>query len=88
MIWQELQLRPLENIRIRGLMGMASFITDPEKLRKEFRYLRTLFDKYVSVKGPNFDLQTLSMGMSSDYKIAIEEGSTMIRVGSLLFGPR
>ncbi|MEO7924504.1 MAG: YggS family pyridoxal phosphate-dependent enzyme [Chitinophagaceae bacterium] len=71
----------LENIRIKGLMGMASFTDDFKKVRKEFRRLKELFDAY-----PN--LQTLSMGMSSDYRIALEEGTTMLRIGSLLLGER
>jgi pyridoxal phosphate enzyme (YggS family) len=75
------QLHELKNIRIQGLMGMASFTENEEQIRKEFRYLKTLFDKYTQ-------LQTLSMGMSADYEIAIEEGSNMVRIGSLIFGSR
>lgn len=71
----------LKNVKVTGLMGMASFIDDINKIRDEFRHLRYLFDQYAQ-----FD--TLSMGMSADYKIAIEEGSTMVRIGSLLFGER
>jgi pyridoxal phosphate enzyme (YggS family) len=81
-------LQELKNIRITGFMGMASFTEDENKIRKEFRYLKTLFDKYASLSTVNCQLSTLSMGMSSDYKIAIEEGSTMVRIGSLLFGAR
>jgi pyridoxal phosphate enzyme (YggS family) len=77
---------PLSNVRIAGLMGMASFIDDMEKIRKEFKYLKSLFDKQLRTS--NFELQTLSMGMSSDYPIAIEEGSNMVRIGSLIFGSR
>ncbi|HXL57509.1 MAG TPA: YggS family pyridoxal phosphate-dependent enzyme [Chitinophagaceae bacterium] len=77
---------PMENINVTGLMGMASFTDDMDKVRSEFKYLKALFDKYQQTT--NYKLQTLSMGMSSDYKIAIEEGSNMIRVGSLLFGER
>jgi PLP dependent protein len=62
-------------------MGMASFTDDKEKIRTEFKYLKSLFDKYAK-------LQTLSMGMSSDYTIAMEEGTTMVRIGSLIFGER
>ncbi|MFI5187875.1 MAG: YggS family pyridoxal phosphate-dependent enzyme [Chitinophagales bacterium] len=75
----------LANIRIRGLMGMASFTDDLEKLRKEFQYLKSLFGKLIT---HNSQLITLSMGMSGDYHIAIEEGSTMVRIGSLIFGAR
>jgi pyridoxal phosphate enzyme (YggS family) len=82
----------LTNIRVKGLMGMASFTDDMNKVRNEFRYLKTIFDTYAIphlVPGETkHKLQTLSMGMSSDYKIAIEEGSTMVRIGSLLFGAR
>jgi len=77
--WNE--LKELKNIRVVGLMGMASFTDDMNKVRQEFRYLKLLFDKYSK-------LTILSMGMSSDYKIAIEEGSNMVRIGSLLFGER
>lgn len=76
------------NVCINGLMGMASFSDDLQKVRRELQSLKTLFDTYVSLSASNFNLQTLSMGMSGDYKIAIEEGSNMVRIGSLLFGAR
>jgi pyridoxal phosphate enzyme (YggS family) len=76
------RLGELTNARVRGLMGMASFSSDENKLRDEFRQLKALFDKY----GKDWD--TLSMGMSGDYQLAVEEGSTMVRIGSLLFGAR
>lgn len=83
-------LAELKNIRIRGLMGMASFTEDMDKVRREFKQLKAIFDRCaataVSIDNCQFD--TLSMGMSSDYDIAIEEGSTMVRIGSLLFGSR
>ncbi len=93
------QSAQMANVRICGLMGMASFTDDMNKVRNEFRYLKTLFDKYAQPHGSfakdqiamatlNLKLRVLSMGMSSDYKIAIEEGSTMVRIGSLLFGER
>ncbi|MBX2934038.1 MAG: YggS family pyridoxal phosphate-dependent enzyme [Ferruginibacter sp.] len=72
----------LKNIQICGLMGMASFSDDMDLVRSEFKYLEELFNK----SGPAFNI--LSMGMSADYKIALEEGSNMIRIGSLLFGSR
>jgi pyridoxal phosphate enzyme (YggS family) len=78
----------MPNARICGLMGMASFTEDLGKVRKEFRYLKELFDSHAKPGTLNFKLETLSMGMSSDYTIAIEEGSNMVRVGSLLFGER
>jgi PLP dependent protein len=78
----------MTNVRIVGLMGMASFTDDMEKVRGEFRRLKEFFDKCNQPQARNLKLQTLSMGMSSDYKIAIEEGGTMVRIGSLLFGER
>jgi len=78
----------LLHIRITGLMGMASFTGDEKKVRGEFEYLSSLFDKYSRHHTTNFHLQHLSMGMSTDYKIAIEEGSNMVRIGSLIFGAR
>ena len=82
---QQLDGMPLNHIKITGLMGMASFTEDAKKIRNEFRYLKSLFDECIKAGLP---LQTISMGMSSDYKIAIEEGSNMVRIGSLLFGER
>ena len=78
----------LNNVSIKGLMGMASFTEDKEKIRKEFKYLKSLFDKYAQSSDADCRLQILSMGMSADYAIAIEEGSTMVRIGSLIFGER
>ena len=74
------------NARIRGLMGMASFTENMDTVRSEFKYLKSLFDKHVILSEAKD--RVLSMGMSSDYQIAIEEGSTMVRIGSLLFGAR
>jgi pyridoxal phosphate enzyme (YggS family) len=73
--------RELNNVRICGLMGMASFTGDTDKIRAEYKYLKSLFDKYPA-------LSILSMGMSGDYIIAIEEGSNIVRIGSLIFGTR
>lgn len=73
-----------KNVQVVGLMGIASFTEDPEKIRSEFRTLHMLFDKYFRQTPASI----LSMGMSGDYKIAIEEGSNMVRIGSLLFGKR
>ena len=78
----------LNHIRVTGLMGMASFSDHVEKVRAEFKYLSTIYDKYADVSTHNFHFKNLSMGMSSDYSIAIEEGSNMVRIGSLLFGAR
>lgn len=82
------ELNQLNNIKICGLMGMASFSEDENKVRAEFKYLSTLYDKYSHINTHNFHFHKLSMGMSSDYRIAIEEGSNMVRIGSLLFGSR
>ena len=79
---------PLHNIRVRGMMGMASFTEDQQTVRSEFRHLKTLFDQYTQLKTSNIRFEILSMGMSGDYALAIEEGSTLVRIGSLLFGSR
>ena len=83
----------MKNARIIGLMGMASFTADILKIRNEFRTLKELFDSYTKLETHKSSfgklrILTLSMGMSSDYRIAIEEGSNMVRIGSLLFGKR
>lgn len=89
MDYYEAQKADLQNVRICGLMGMASFVDDTEQVRAEFKRLHTA---YQHLKQTNFvfneDFDTCSMGMSGDYQIAIEEGSTMVRIGSMLFGSR
>jgi pyridoxal phosphate enzyme (YggS family) len=82
------ELKDLKNIHINGFMGMATFSDDEEKIRSEFRYLKTLFNSYKQLSIVNCQLSILSMGMSGDYTIAIEEGSNMVRIGSLIFGQR
>ncbi|MBI5373673.1 MAG: YggS family pyridoxal phosphate-dependent enzyme [Sphingobacteriales bacterium] len=82
------QQNPLNHVRIRGLMGMASFSTDMQLVREEFRNLKRMFDKQAGASAPVAQFDTLSMGMSSDYRVAVEEGSTLVRIGSLLFGER
>ena len=86
---KEIGSKDWQNIRIVGLMGMATFTNDIEQIRKEFKTLKTSFDQLKAgiLKG-NSNFKTISMGMSGDYKIAIEEGSTMVRVGSTIFGAR
>jgi len=74
------------NVRIKGLMGMASFSEDQDLLAKEFGSLKNMFDQ--SNNQLNHSLDTLSMGMSSDYQLAVKLGSNMVRIGSLLFGAR
>jgi len=82
---QDLQTDPLPNICIKGMMGMASFSEDLDIVRSEFRTLKTYHLRLLkTIPGA----AVLSMGMSGDYKLAIEEGSTMVRIGSLLFGAR
>jgi PLP dependent protein len=83
------KLRSLENIRIVGLMGMATFTEDKDVVRGEFRNLKTLFDDLAKRElPPNVQMKELSMGMSGDFEIAIEEGSTMVRIGTAIFGSR
>jgi len=79
-------LTELKNIRIKGLMGMATFTDDTSQVRKEFLHLKSIFDSLA--EHPAIDAQILSMGMSGDYEIAIECGSTMVRIGSSIFGGR
>jgi hypothetical protein len=81
------RLSSYSNIRIRGLMGMASFSEDQTLLSQEFTTLKMYFDK-AQPTFPDGTFNTLSMGMSSDYALAITKGSTMVRIGSLLFGAR
>ena len=79
------EFRQLENIKIVGLMGMATFTNDESQIRKEFKHLKCIFDELKNLLP---DVSTLSMGMSGDYTIAIEEGSNMVRIGSSIFGSR
>jgi uncharacterized pyridoxal phosphate-containing UPF0001 family protein len=79
-----------ENVRIVGLMGMATFTEDKTQIVREFKQLKSLFDQLKSAVSskPNWQPKELSMGMSGDFDIAIEQGSTMVRVGSKIFGAR
>jgi PLP dependent protein len=82
-------LQSFKNISIKGLMGMASFTDDKNQIRTEFNNLKRAFEKIkTEFQHPVYDWKFLSMGMSSDYMIALEEGSNMIRVGSAIFGNR
>jgi len=77
------------NVMIRGLMGMASNTSDLDQVRREFGGLKALFDEFSGhFSFPNFKMEELSMGMSGDFKVACEEGSTMVRMGSAIFGGR
>jgi PLP dependent protein len=80
-------LNELRNVEVSGLMGMASLTEDMDQVRKEFKYLKLMFDHCATLPAGN-QFTTLSMGMSSDYQLAIEEGSNLVRIGSLLFGAR
>ncbi len=81
-------IQALQNIRIVGLMGMASNTSDTAQVKKEFHSLKAFFELQKNQKSSNVQLSLLSMGMSSDYELAIEEGSNMVRVGSAIFGAR
>ena len=76
------------HVRICGLMGMATFTEDNGLIREEFKQLKSIFDKYAPHASTRFPFSTLSMGMSADYQFALENGSNMVRIGSLLFGER
>lgn len=78
----------LKNIRIVGLMGMATFTGDQEQIKKEFLNLKSLFDRLKTENTENCQMNYLSMGMSGDYELAIECGSNMVRIGSSIFGNR
>lgn len=78
----------LNNILVKGFMGMASFTSNEKQIRAEFNLLKNLFDSTKKCSSTQFKPTILSMGMSGDYKIAIEEGSTMVRIGSAIFGER
>ncbi len=82
------EFKTFENIRVVGLMGMATFTENQEQIKREFQHLKSIFDHYSQVKTENCELKTLSMGMSGDYQLAIECGSTMVRIGSSIFGTR
>jgi PLP dependent protein len=85
---KDLNLDVLTGIRIRGVMGMATFTSDADQVRAEFQKLKSCFDQLKREFFTESDFDTISMGMSGDYDIAIEEGSTMVRIGSLIFGAR
>ena len=83
------ELKDLANVSIIGLMGMATYTDDQDQIRSEFQCLKKIFSHIKSQFSlPNVEMKEISMGMSDDYPIAVEEGSTMIRVGSKIFGSR
>ena len=80
--------KDLKNIRIVGLMGMATFTDNQNQIRKEFNELHSIFEKLKNDTILGSDIEILSMGMSGDYKLAIDCGSNMVRIGSSIFGGR
>ncbi len=82
------EIAKLSNLRIEGLMTVPPFRDDPEKVRPYFRKLRELREELNESRYLNVDLQELSMGMTHDYAVAVEEGATIVRIGTALFGPR
>jgi len=81
--------REMKHIRIRGLMGMATYTENSKQIREEFKHLKRIFDRLKLAQFKNQDsFDQLSCGMSGDYQLAIEEGSNLVRIGSLIFGPR
>lgn len=81
--------KKLQNIKITGLMGMATFTDNQEQIKKEFLHLKSIFNSLAPTqKSENCNLKILSMGMSGDYQLAIDCGSTMVRIGSSIFGTR
>lgn len=81
------QLQPLEHVRLCGLMTVAEYVEDVEKLRPAFQSMRALRDQ-LAARFPQFPVTELSMGMTNDFEVAIEEGATIVRIGSAIFGPR
>lgn len=87
-ILQSEEFLELKNICIKGVMGMATFTDNKAQIKKEFLHLKQVFNNLKELNSKNCDLETISMGMSGDYQLAIECGSTMVRVGSSIFGAR
>lgn len=83
-----IQISGLENVRIKGLMTVAPFVEDPEENRKYFSEMRKLFVDIGNKNYNNIDMEYLSMGMTNDYEVAVEEGSNIVRIGTGLFGAR
>lgn len=86
---QSSAFKNLNSVKIIGLMGMATFTDNKEQVRSEFQSLKNLFNKIQNLNlSPNIEMKDLSMGMSQDYQIAMEEGSTLVRIGTAIFGTR
>ena len=77
-----------KGLSVRGLMTIGAFLPDPEEVRPCFRLLRELKEKIIEADIPNIEMDYLSMGMTSDFEVAIEEGANMVRIGTAIFGPR
>lgn len=82
------EISSLENVRVKGLMTVAPFVEDPEENRKYFRQMKKLFDDIDKKSYNNIDMKYLSMGMTNDYEVAVEEGANIVRIGTGLFGAR
>jgi len=82
------EIAGLPSIRIEGLMTMGPLVDDPEEIRPFFAESKRLLDEIAGLRIPNVEMRVLSMGMSDSYRIAIEEGATLVRLGTVLFGPR
>jgi len=82
------EIAAFSSIQIDGLMTMGPFVPDPEEIRPYFAETRRLFDRIAALGIPNVEMHTLSMGMSDSYRVAIDEGATRVRLGTVLFGPR
>lgn len=82
------KISQLSNLKIEGLMTIARFSDDPEESRQSFQILKKLFEQIKALNIQNVNLKHLSMGMTHDYKIALEEGSTLVRIGTRIFGKR
>lgn len=87
-IFDSVDFKNLQNIKVIGLMGMATFTENKSQIKKEFQHLKAIFETAKQKKTLNCELSTLSMGMSGDYPLAIQCGSTMVRIGSSIFGGR
>lgn len=81
-------LEKCDRIRVRGLMTIAPYVEDPEDVRPYFRSMKELYDRLAAIEHPRLDFKYLSMGMSNDRVVAVEEGASIIRVGTAIFGPR
>ncbi len=82
------ELAGLENLRVEGLMTMEPYSADPEEARPYFLRMRRLFEEMGDLDAPNVQMRTLSMGMTNSYRVAVEEGANMVRIGTAVFGPR